>query len=150
MRRIRWTNWQARPPGEAGPPGKKGKDGENSGYYAQYFQHANIKWDVDYEPNFWLEGFDIQQKPTFKLLNKYDSRYDAVNPNPANPNPTKGTDSKSGRHTLSFSGTQYLTCPMDWNTTESLDNLQVFIVVKFSDIRGYPIKDGLFGDDNKG
>ena len=39
---------------------------------------------------------------------------------------------------------------MDWNTTESLDNLQVFIVVKFSDIRGYPIKDGFFGDDNMG
>ena len=68
------------PPGEVGPPGKRGKHGENSGFYPQYFQHMNLKWDIDFEPNFGIEGYNVQETPSFKLLNKYDNRYDATPP----------------------------------------------------------------------
>ena len=134
------------PPGMEGPPGKRGKRGESSGFYAQYFQHMKIEWDIDFEPNFWIEGYDVQENPTFKLLNKYDHKYDAT---PPNLTPTKGTDLLTGRHTISFDGTQYLTCPMDWNKeSKSIDNLQVFIVFKYSNISERHYHGGLFGDDN--
>jgi len=132
--------------GETGPRGKKGTDGKNSGFYPQYFQNMNTRWDIDFEPNFWIEGYDVQEKPTFKLLNKYDHKYDATSPKLS---PTKGTDLLTGRHTISFDGTQYLTCPMDWNKeSKSIDNLQVFIVFKYSSISGRHYHGGLFGDDN--
>ena len=31
-----------------GPTGKSGTSGENAGFYAQYFQHSKIKWDIDF------------------------------------------------------------------------------------------------------
>ena len=137
-------------PGPKGPPGKRGKHGESSGFYSQYFQHMKMEWDIDFEPNFWIEGYDVQEKPTFKLLNKYDHKYDAVPPKPTT-TPTKGTDLATQRHTLSFDGTQYLTCPMDWNTkSKSIDNLQVFIVFKYNVISGTNFRDALFGHDNLG
>ena len=136
------------PPGEVGPPGKRGKHGENSGFYPQYFQHMNLKWDIDFEPNFWIEGYDVQKTPSFKLLNKYDNRYDATPPKLSTA-PTKGTDPLTGRHTARFDGTQYLTCPMDWDTeSTTIDNLQVFIVFKYSDISGSGCGNALFGNDN--
>ena len=118
------------PPGVAGPPGKGGKDGENSSFYFQYFKHMLVQWDIDYKPNFWIEGYDVQQEKTFKLLNKYDHKYDAT---PASTIPKKGTDLLTGRHTLCFDGTNYFTCPMDWNNkSQAADNLQVFVVFKYS------------------
>ena len=65
--------------GEVGPAGKRGKVGENAGYYAQYFQYSKTKWDVDFEPNFWIDGYDIEKVP-FKVLNKYSRTYDAIVP----------------------------------------------------------------------
>ena len=59
------------PPGAVGevePAGKRGKAGENAGYYAQHFQYSKTKWDVDFEPNFWIDGYDIEKVP-FKVLN---------------------------------------------------------------------------------
>ena len=130
-----------------GPRGPVGPSGENSSFYAQYFQHSNTVWDIDYEPNFWIEGYDVQEKPSYKLLNKYDHKYDAVKPRQKHPNPGKGVDvKKSERNTLLFDGTQYLTCPMNWYGTTSCDNLQVFIVAKYNDINGSPYKGGLFGN----
>ena len=137
------------PPGVEGPPGKRGKHGENCGFYQQFFQHMKVKWDVDYEPNFWIEGYDVQEKPTFKLLNKYDHTYDA---SPKQTTPSKGTDSLTKRHTIHFNGYQYLMCPMDWNNAQSttVDNLQVFIVFKYSNLGGRGSKNSLFGNDNGG
>ena len=111
------------PPGMEGPPGKRGKQGESCGFYSQYFQHMKVKWDIDFEPNFWIEGYDIQEQPTFKLLNKHDHKYDAA---PATKEmPKKATDLLTGRHTARFDTTSYLTCPMDWSTkSKSIDNLQ--------------------------
>ena len=142
------------PPGMEGPPGKRGKQRENCGFYSQYFQHMKVKWDIDYEPNFWIDGYDVQEKPTFKLLNKYDHKYDAA-PNEVKRTPTKGTDPLTGRHTINLNGTQYLSCPMDWNNAQSklLDNLQVFIVVKFNSPKGQGgmhYHDSLFGNDDGG
>ena len=65
------------PIGETGPVGKRGKPGENDDFYSQYFQHSKTKWDIDFEPNFWIDGYDIQENPSFKVLNKYDHQYDA-------------------------------------------------------------------------
>jgi len=137
--------------GETGPAGKRGKTGESSGYYSQFFQHSKTKWDIDFEPNFWIDGYDIQEKPSFKVLNKYDNQYDAY-PDIASRKPTKGTDTVSGRHTISFNGTQYVTSSMNWNTSSesTIDNLQVFAVFKFSDISGTGDRDGIFGNDNAG
>ena len=101
------------PPGEVGPPGKRGR---NSGFYPQYFQHITTKWDIDYEPNFWIEGYDVQEKPTFKVLNKYDHTYDG-SPKISSKPPVKGADPVTGRHTLRFDGSQYIVCPMNWNGT---------------------------------
>ena len=59
-------------PGKDGAPGrdgKRGKTGENAGYYAQHFQHSKTKWDVDFEPNFWIDGYDIQEAP-FKVSSR--------------------------------------------------------------------------------
>mgnify|MGYP001791898187 CR=1 FL=1 len=137
-------------PGPKGPPGKRGKRGESSGFYAQYFQHIKIEWDIDFEPNFWIEGYDVQEEPTFKLLNKYDHKYDAVSPK-STTTPTKGVDLVTKRYTLRFDGTRYLTCPMNWSTKlKTIDNLQVFIVFKYSVISGYYFRDALFGHDNEG
>ena len=63
-----------------GPVGPRGETGENASYYAQYFQHSKTKWDIDFEPNFWIDGYDILQENdnSFKVLNKYDHRYDAT------------------------------------------------------------------------
>ena len=47
------------PPGVAGPPGKRGKSGETSDFYSQYLQHCGIQWDIDFKPNFWIDGYDI-------------------------------------------------------------------------------------------
>ena len=61
-------------PGKDGAPGKdgkRGKPGEDASFYAQCFQYSKTKWDVDFEPNFWIDGHDIQKSP-FKVLNKYD------------------------------------------------------------------------------
>ena len=122
------------PPGEAGPPGKRGKNGENCDFYSQYLQHSGIKWDIDFEPNFWIEGYDIQEKSPFKLLNKYDDRYDGTI-HPSSAKPTKGTDLLSGRCTISLDGTACITCPMNWNGSKSIDNLQVFLVFKYNDVQ---------------
>ena len=57
-------------PGKDGAPGrdgKRGKPGEDASFYEQCFQHSKTKWDVDYEPNFWTDGYDIQKAP-FKVL----------------------------------------------------------------------------------
>ena len=62
--------------GAPGPAGSVGRPGENSGYFSQYFQHSKTKWDIDFEPNYWIDGYDIQEKPSFKVLNKYDRQYD--------------------------------------------------------------------------
>ena len=136
--------------GEVGPGGKRGKAGESVGYYAQYFQHSKTKWDIDFEPNFWIDGYDIQKSP-FKVLNRYEHIYDA---SPLNTSkiPAKGSDSVSGRHTLQFDGTECLTCPMNWNTPAqgSVDNLQIFAVLRFSVITSSGIQDGIFGNDNSG
>ena len=138
-------------PGKDGVQGKRGKTGEAANFYAQYFQHSKIKWDVDFEPNFWIDGYDVQTKSPFKVLNKYDHKYDAVMPSTLHKEPTKGTDLVTGRHTLNFNGTDCLSCPMNWNTVGSVDNLQVFIVMRFSDLTGsYIDRDGVFGNDNGG
>ena len=79
-------------------------------------------------------------------MNKYDHKYDATVSSLKYP--VKGTDSYTGRRTLSFDGTQYLACPMDWNGTASLDNLQVFIVFKYRDVSGSGVRGALFGNDN--
>ena len=58
--------------GETGPPGavgKAGSSGEDATFYAQYFQHSKTKWDIDFNPRFWMNGYDIQNTP-FKVLNK--------------------------------------------------------------------------------
>ena len=135
------------PVGETGPAGKRGKKGENSGYSSQFFQHSNTKWDIDFKPNFWIDGYDIQEKPSFKLLNQYNHQYDATASSPAT-TPTKGTDLVSGRHTMSFDGSQFITCPMNWNTDVTIDNLQVFIVFKYNDVSGSTYRDGIIGNDN--
>ena len=133
------------PPGPAGPAGERGQSGESSGYFAQFFQHSKIKWDIDYEPNFWIEGYDIEEtKTTFKVLNKYGHHFDGV----CTAKPVKGGDSISLRRLLSLNGTQFITCPMDWNGGELLDNLQVFIVFKYNDVSGSGLRNGLFGNDN--
>ena len=54
------TTGKRGPPGLAGTAGKRGKAGENAGYYAQYFQHSKTKWDIDFDPNYWIDGYDIQ------------------------------------------------------------------------------------------
>ena len=137
------------PSGEAGPLGKRGKQGENSSFYSQYFQHSATRWDIDFQPNFWIDGYDIQKEP-FRLLNKYDYKYNAIPYSKGIP-PSKGTDLLSGRYTVRFNGSQYFTCPMDWNSkSQSIDNLQVFIVFKYNSISGSGIRDGLFGHDNGG
>ena len=132
------------PVGGVGPAGKRGKPGEDASFCAQRFQHSKTKWEVDFEPNFWVDGFDIQKEP-FKVLNKHDHQYDATT-SPST-KPTKGTDLVSGRHTLKFDGSQCLTCPMNWNTQGSVDTLQVFVVLKFSDISGSGYNDAMFGND---
>ena len=134
------------PVGEVGPAGKRGKAGENAGYYAQHFQYSKTKWDVDFEPSFWIDGYDIQKSP-FKVLNKYNHAYDATVPT-SGKEPTKATDSAAGRHTLQFDGTECLSCPMNWNTQGSVDNLQVFVVLKFSDISDTGYRDSIFGNDD--
>ena len=101
-------------PGKDGTPGKdgkRGKAGEDASFYAQSFQHSKTKWDVDFEPNFWIDGYDIQKSP-FKVLNKYEHVYDSITLS-QNKISTKGTDSVSGRQTLQFDGTECLTCPMN-------------------------------------
>ena len=78
------------------------------------------------------------------MLNKYDHQYDAT-PSTPTVKPTKGTDPLTGRHTLSFDGAQYLTCPMNWNTISEAanDNLQVFIVFRFTTLSGLgELRDG--------
>ena len=40
---------------------------------------------------------------------------------------------------------------MNWNTAGSVDNLQVFVAIRFSDLTGsYVDRDGIFGNDNGG
>ena len=83
------------------------------------------------------------------MLSKYENKYDAIVS--SSTSPTKGTDPVTGRHTLSLDGSQYLTCPMDWNTNSGpIDNLQVFIVFKYTDVSGMNIRDCIFGHDNGG
>tara|TARA_Y100000310_G_C20590666_1_gene767829 strand:- start:315 stop:1250 length:936 start_codon:yes stop_codon:yes gene_type:complete len=137
---------------DEGPIKKRCRDGENSGYYAQYFQHLKTTWDIDFEPSFWIDGYDVQKKP-FKVLNKYDNEYDAV-PSLENKreSPTMGLDPFSQRKTLAFDGNQFLTCPMDWSTNDGyIDNLQVFIVFKYKNLpKTKEFRGGLFGNDNGG
>ena len=138
-------------PGKDGVQGKRGKTGEAANFYAQYFQHSKIKWDVDFEPNFWIDGYDVQIKSPFKVLNKYDHKYDAVVASSSSISPINGTDLVTGRHTLKFNGTtQHLNCPMDWNSQGSIDNLQVFIVFRFSDISANSenFQNAIFVNDN--
>ena len=139
------------PVGEVGPAGKRGKAGESVSYYAQQFQHSKTKWDVDFKPNFWIDGYDIQENTTpFKVLNIHDHKYDAIVP-PSSTNPTKGTDPVTGRYTLSLNGSQYLTCPMNWNTGGgSIDNLQVYIVFRYTKIYAKNVRESIFGNDNGG
>ena len=138
--------------GPAGPQGKRGKPGESSNYYGQYFRHSKTKWEIDVEPVYWIDGFDIEESPLFKVLNKHDHQYDVTLPSSLS-KPTKGTDPVTGRHTLKFNGTQYLTCPMNWNTIaeNENDNLQIFVVFKYTDnSQSSSCYDGLFGNDNGG
>ena len=136
--------------GPPGPPGKRGKQGDSNSFDVQFFQ--NLSWDIDFEPNYWIEGYDIETTPIFKLKNRYENGYDAVLPDTKTPLPTKGTEKATNRHTLKFDGTQLLTCPMDWNGTDKMDNLQVFIVVRYSDLcqSHKEWKAQLFGNDNGG
>ena len=92
--------------GISGPVGKVGKAGENASYYAQYFQCSKTAWDIDFKPNFWIHGHDIQENTPFKVLNMYDHKYDATVPS-SSTSPTKGTDLLTERYTLSLSGIQY-------------------------------------------
>ena len=63
----------------------------------------------------------------------------------------KGIDPVTGRYTLSLNGSQYLTCPMNWNTGgRSIDNLQVFIVFKYTKIYASNVRECVFGNDNRG
>ena len=137
--------------GAIGEKGDRGTAGENASYYAQYFQYSKTEWDVDFKPNFWIDGHDIQENTTpFKVLNVHDHKYDAFVPS-SSTNPTRGTDPVTGRYTLSLNGSQYLTCPMNWNTVGgSIDNLQVFIVVKYTKIYGSNVRECMFGNDNGG
>ena len=99
--------------GPPGPPGKRGKQGDSNSFDVQFFQ--NLSWDIDFETNYWIEGYDIETIPIFKVKNRYDNGYDAVLPDSKTPSPTKGTEKTTTRHTLKFDGTQFLKCPMDWN-----------------------------------
>ena len=138
--------------GCAGEAGKRGRDGENCGYYAQYFQHSKTKWDVDISPNYWIDGYDVQLEP-FKVLNKYDHAYDFLPGKEPLEKPTRNNDPHSGRYTLKFDSDQILICPMDWNGNEAHDNLQVFIVYKYNNLirdNSGVIRDALFGHDNGG
>ncbi len=139
------------PRGIAGPPGKRGKNGEDCGYYAQYFQHSEMKWDIDFSPNYWIDGYDIQREP-FRVLNKYDHAYDGVPAKKPLDEPTRGIDTHTGRYTLVFEKNQVLTCPMNWNSTKSIDNLQVFIVYQYTEIISAvdEVHNGLFGHDDGG
>ena len=62
--------------------------------------------------------------------------------------PTEGADSVTSRHTLTFDGTQCPTCPMNCNTHGPVDNVQVYVVFKFSDISGTGPRDAMFRNDN--
>ena len=64
--------------GLSGPVGKVGKAGENASYYSQYFQYNMTEWDIDFKPNFWIDGHDIQENNPFKVLNMHDHRYDTM------------------------------------------------------------------------
>ncbi len=68
------------------------------------------------------------------MLNKYNNTYDFIPAKKPLEKPTRGFDTHSGRYTLNFNNDQVLTCAMDWNGTKTLDNLQVFIVFKYSNI----------------
>ena len=37
---------------------------------------------------------------------------------------------------MPLDGTAYITCPMNWNGSKSIDNLQVFLVFKYNDVSG--------------
>ena len=81
-----------------------------------------------------IRDSDIQENNPFKVLNKFDHKYDATVPS-SSTTPEKGTDPVTERHTLSLNGSQYLTCPVNWNTSDgSIDNLQIFIVFKYTKI----------------
>ena len=138
------------PSGRVGPVGKHGRSGENASYYAQYFQYSKTEWDIDFKPNFWIDGHDILNNTPFKVLNMHDHKYDATVPS-SSTSPTKGTDPVTGRYTLSLNGSQYLTCPMNWNTGGgSIDNLQVYIVFKYTKIYAKNVRECIFGNDNGG
>ena len=53
--------------GPRGLTGHAGKPGENASYYSQYFQHSKTEWDIDFKPNFWIDGYDIEENPSFKV-----------------------------------------------------------------------------------
>lgn len=135
------------PAGPAGPAGKQGKSGVDDSYIARKFHNSNIVWDIDYAPNYWIEGYDIQTTPSFKVLNKYDAAYNASS---VNTTPTKGTDTHSKQNTLHFNGDGYLLAPMNWNAASpTKDNIQVFVVARYDHPwREATFSDGLFGNSN--
>ena len=138
--------------GRRGPRGKRGRDGKGDDYYENYMRHSkffqHFKCDIDFTPNYWIDGYDIQHSP-FKVLNKYNPNYDAYAP-AAGKTPQMGKDPLTGRHTLVLNRSHLMLSKMDWSTVEksSIDNLQVFIVLKYkaSGKRPKLYKDGIFGN----
>ena len=132
---------------------KKGND-----YYENYMRHSkcfqHFTQDIDFAPNYWIDGYDIQRLPSFKVLNKYNHDYDAYRSPAGYKTPVMGRDPLTGRHTLVFNKNHLMLCNMNWNTNKksSNDNLQVFLVCKYITTRKKSTKyrDGIFGNGDTG
>ena len=145
-RRSRWDARQRRATGARGAPG------EAAGYLAEWFRHRADLWDIDFRPNFWIDGFDVKLDADGvleKVVNQAatGAKYDALAP--AGHVPTNGDgQGEHGRKTLKVDGTQYLKCPMDIDNT-SVDNLQVFVILKHDKFTaGSGFHDAVFRNDN--
>ena len=143
--------------GRRGPRGKRGRDGKGDDYYENYMRYSkffqHFTWDIDFTPNYWIDGYDIQRSPSFKVLNKYNHDYDAYSP-AKDKTPMMGRDPLTGRHTLGLSRNQLMVCKMNWNTDKksSNDNLQVFLVCKYINDgkKSTKYRDGIFGNGATG
>ena len=138
--------------GRDGATGARGAPGEAAGYLAEWFRHRADLWDIDFRPNFWIDGFDVKLDADGvleKVVNQAatGAKYDALAP--AGHVPTKGDgQGEHGRKTLKVDGTQYLKCPVDIDNT-SVDNLQVFVILKHDKFTaGSGFHDAVFGNDN--
>ena len=112
---------------------------------AQWFEHRADLWDVDLRPNFWINGFDVEldkNRALKKVLNQAHpgAKYNATAPLGHVPIMGGG----DGQKTLKLDGTQYLTCPMNWNLDEASNNsLQTFVDLKHDQMSTG--KDGFHG-----